>query len=172
MNDSSPLSSLVTGYSRSPWNKGKIIGPTPPPRPRRVLSIWAKLHLELRVRDLALFNLAIDSKLRGCDRERPSLGDGYDVPRRRMPSPHRKRTRELHYDQAHGPEPDPTEIVRQKRFHEDPSLCRLLGRRLLSKSHWGLIFHPIPLAATGAAATHLDEEALRSDSLRRSAVYA
>jgi integrase len=67
MNDSSPLSSPVTGYSRSPWNKGKIIGPRPPLRPRRVWSIRAKLHLELRVRDLALFNLAIDSKLRGCD---------------------------------------------------------------------------------------------------------
>src|SRR5262245_4454263 len=67
MNDSSPLSSPSTGHSRSPWNKGKIIGPRPPLRPRYVWSIRAKLHLELRVRDLALFNLAIDSKLRGCD---------------------------------------------------------------------------------------------------------
>jgi integrase len=65
MNDSSPLSSPSTGQSRSPWNKGKVIGPRPPLRPGHVWSIRAKLHLELRVRDLALFNLAIDSKLRG-----------------------------------------------------------------------------------------------------------
>lgn len=67
MNDSSPLSSPSTGQPRSPWNKGKIIGPRPPLRPAHVWSIRAKLHLELRVRDSALFNLAIDSKLRGCD---------------------------------------------------------------------------------------------------------
>jgi integrase len=67
MKDSGPLSSPSTGNSRSPWNKGKIIGPRPPLRPRHVWSIRARLHLELRARDLALFNLAIDSKLRGCD---------------------------------------------------------------------------------------------------------
>jgi integrase len=67
MNDSSPLSSASTGHSRSPWSKGKIIGPRPPLRPGHVWSIRAKLHLELRVRGFALFNLAIDSKLRGCD---------------------------------------------------------------------------------------------------------
>jgi hypothetical protein len=67
MNDSSPLSSPSTGHSRSPWNKHKIIGPRPLLRPGHVWSIRAKLHLELRARDLALFNLAIDSKLRGRD---------------------------------------------------------------------------------------------------------
>jgi hypothetical protein len=52
---------------RSPWNKGKLIGPKPPLRLSHVWSIRAKLQIERRVRDLALFNLAIDSKLRGCD---------------------------------------------------------------------------------------------------------
>src|SRR5215468_1896311 len=52
---------------RSPWNKGKLVGPKPPLRPSHVWSIRAKLQIERRVRDLALFNLAIDSKLRGCD---------------------------------------------------------------------------------------------------------
>ncbi|WP_225670533.1 tyrosine-type recombinase/integrase [Bradyrhizobium hereditatis] len=46
---------------------GKIIGPKPPLRPKHVWSIRTKLQVEGRVRDLALFNLAIDSKLRGCD---------------------------------------------------------------------------------------------------------
>src|SRR5262249_40204637 len=45
----------------------KIIGPRPPLQPGHVWSIRAKLHLERQLRDLALFNLAIDSKLRGCD---------------------------------------------------------------------------------------------------------
>jgi integrase len=53
--------------SRVPWNKGKIIGAKPPLRPKHVWSIRTKLQVEGRIRDLALFNLAIDSKLRGCD---------------------------------------------------------------------------------------------------------
>jgi len=66
MDDREPTSS-DTATSRPAWNKGKIIGPRPPLRPGHVWSIRAKLHLERRLRDLALFNLAIDSKLRGCD---------------------------------------------------------------------------------------------------------
>src|ERR1700742_89361 len=50
-----------------PWNKGKLTGAKPPLRPKHVWSIRTKLQVEGRIRDLALFNLAIDSKLRGCD---------------------------------------------------------------------------------------------------------
>jgi hypothetical protein len=52
---------------RVPWNKGKFIGPRPPPRQKHVWAIRTRLQMEQQVRDLALFNLAIDSKLRGCD---------------------------------------------------------------------------------------------------------
>src|SRR3982074_291418 len=52
---------------RVPWNKGKLTGPKPPLRPKHVWSIRTKLQIEGRARDLAMFNLAIDSKLRGCD---------------------------------------------------------------------------------------------------------
>ena len=52
---------------RPPWNKDKLIGAKPPLKPSHVWSIRTKLQLEGRTRDLALFNLAIDSKLRGCD---------------------------------------------------------------------------------------------------------
>jgi len=52
---------------RLPWNKGKVTGAKPPLRPKHVWSIPTKLQIEGRVRDLAMFNLAIDSKLRGCD---------------------------------------------------------------------------------------------------------
>jgi integrase len=50
-----------------PWNKGKLIGAKPPLRPKHVWSIRTKLQVEGQLRDLAMFNLAIDSKLRGCD---------------------------------------------------------------------------------------------------------
>jgi integrase len=50
-----------------PWNKGRLIGPKPPLRQSQVWSIRTRLQLDRRARDLALFNLAIDSKLRGCD---------------------------------------------------------------------------------------------------------
>ncbi|MGY3237521.1 hypothetical protein ACVMAJ_004411 [Bradyrhizobium sp. USDA 4448] len=50
-----------------PWNKAKMVGAKPPLRPKQVWSIRTKLQVEGRMRDLALFNVAIDSKLRGCD---------------------------------------------------------------------------------------------------------
>ena len=52
---------------RVPWNKGKLTGAKPLLRPKHVWSIRTKLQIEGRARDLAMFNLAIDSKLRGCD---------------------------------------------------------------------------------------------------------
>jgi len=52
---------------RPPWNKGKLIGPKPPLRPSQVWAIRTRLQMQERKRDLALFNFAIDSKLRGCD---------------------------------------------------------------------------------------------------------
>jgi integrase len=52
---------------RIPWNKGKLTGAKPPLRQKHVWAIRTKLPIEHRARDLALFNLAIDSKLRGCD---------------------------------------------------------------------------------------------------------
>jgi integrase len=53
--------------SCTPWNKGKLIGAKPPLRPKHVWSIRTRLMIAGRARDLAMFNLAIDSKLRGCD---------------------------------------------------------------------------------------------------------
>ncbi len=57
----------ISSNERHPWNKGKFIGPKPPLQPRHVWAIRTRLQLDGRIRDLALFNLAIDSKLRGCD---------------------------------------------------------------------------------------------------------
>jgi integrase len=57
----------VKATQRAPWNKGKLTGAKPPLRPKHVWSIRTKLRIEGRTRDVAMFNLAIDSKLRGCD---------------------------------------------------------------------------------------------------------
>ena len=55
------------GFAKAPWNKGRLIGQKRPLKPKEVWAIRVRLQLEGRKRDLALFNLAIDSKLRGCD---------------------------------------------------------------------------------------------------------
>ena len=52
---------------RTPWNKGKLVGQKAPLRLSEIWSIRVRLQLAGNLRDLALFNLAIDSKLRGCD---------------------------------------------------------------------------------------------------------
>ena len=57
MNDITPSPSACV--NRPAWNKGTMIGPKPPLRASRVWAIRAKLHLEKRTRDLAMFNLAI-----------------------------------------------------------------------------------------------------------------
>jgi integrase len=58
---------IPSALKRTPWNKGKLTGAKPPLRPKHVWSIRTKLQVDERTRDLAMFNLAIDSKLRGCD---------------------------------------------------------------------------------------------------------
>jgi integrase len=50
-----------------PWNTGRIIGAKPPLKPKHIWAIRHQLRTDRRVRDLALFNCAIDAKLRGCD---------------------------------------------------------------------------------------------------------
>ena len=50
-----------------PWNKGKLVGQKPPLKIKEIWAIRTRLQIGKKVRDLALFNLAIDSKLRGCD---------------------------------------------------------------------------------------------------------
>ena len=58
-----------------PWNKGKLIGQKPPLKLKEIWAIRIRLQLLNRTRDMALFNLAIDSKLRGCDLIRIRVAD-------------------------------------------------------------------------------------------------
>jgi len=51
----------------TPWNKGKLVGQKPPLKLKEIWAIRIRLELANKIRDLALFNLALDSKLRSCD---------------------------------------------------------------------------------------------------------
>ena len=58
---------METAKLHEPWNKGKLVGQKPPLKLKDIWAVRIHLQLEKRIRDLALFNLAVDSKLRGCD---------------------------------------------------------------------------------------------------------
>ena len=60
-----------------PWNKGRLIGQKRPLGLREIWAIRVRLQLAQRARNLALFNLALDSKLRGCDLTALRVGDVY-----------------------------------------------------------------------------------------------
>jgi len=126
MNDDNPSNAAV---GRLAWNKGKLTGPKPPLRPGHVWSIRATLHLERRTRDLALFNLAIDSKLRGCDLVALRVDDvapnGYAIDRATVRQ--RKTGRPVRFEL--------TEVTRQalddylRISGRRPSQCLFPGRR-------------------------------------------
>ena len=58
---------MATNLHREPWNKGIIVGQKAPLKLREVWAIRMRLQLAHRARELALFNLGVDSKLRACD---------------------------------------------------------------------------------------------------------
>jgi integrase len=57
----------TTACRREPWNKGKLVGQKAPLKVKDILAIRVRLQMQCRIRDLALFDLGIDSKLRACD---------------------------------------------------------------------------------------------------------
>src|SRR5215203_2006064 len=61
------MDATVTVVGREPWNKGKLVGQKAPLKVKDIWAIRVRLQLQLRTRDLALFDLGIDSKLRSCD---------------------------------------------------------------------------------------------------------
>jgi integrase len=61
------MATVDTAIHREPWNKGKLVGQKAPFKLKDIWALRVRLQMEGRVRELALFNLGIDSKLRGCD---------------------------------------------------------------------------------------------------------
>lgn len=60
---------------RKPWNAGRLIGPKAPLKPKHIWAIRQQLKMLRRVRDLAMFNCALDAKLRACDLVRLRVSD-------------------------------------------------------------------------------------------------
>lgn len=56
-----------------PWNKGKLIGQKPPLQPKHIWAIWTNLQRGEKLRNLCLFNVAIDSKMRACESSNSEL---------------------------------------------------------------------------------------------------
>ena len=70
-----------------PWNKGKLVGQKPAFKIKEIWAIRIRLQISNRIRDLALFNMAIDSKLRGCDLVKLRVSDiahGLQISKRAM----------------------------------------------------------------------------------------
>src|SRR3990167_8272693 len=61
------MGSATNTAHREPWNKGKIVGQKAPFKLKDIWALRVRLQMEGRIRELALFNLGIGSKLRGCD---------------------------------------------------------------------------------------------------------
>ena len=85
---------------RTPWNRGKMIGAKPPLRTKNVWSIRTNLQVAGRIRDLAMFNLAIDSKLRGCDVVSLRVEDVAPQGSRGLQEPHFAGQRHVHRNGA------------------------------------------------------------------------
>ena len=67
--------SATAGQRHEPWNKGKLVGQKSPLKLKDIWAVRIRLQIANHIRDLALFDLAIDSKLRACDLVRLRVRD-------------------------------------------------------------------------------------------------
>ena len=143
------VSATPSPHKRLPWNKGKLTGAKPPLRPKHVWSIRTKLQIEGRVRDLAMFNLAIDSKLRGCDvvaiRVEDIAAGGYTADRatvRKKKTGHPVRfelseqTRRSHHDYLKAANKRPGEFLFTARGGANAAMSTRQYARLVSRVNW------------------------------------
>ncbi len=135
------VNATPTPHKRLPWNKGKLTGAKPPLRPKHVWSIRTKLQIEGRTRDLAMFNLAIDSKLRGCDVVAIKVEDiaasGYTADRATVRQPVRfelgEQTRQAVDDYLNAANKRPGEFLFTSRRGPDRSMTTRQYARLVSE---------------------------------------
>ena len=88
------MESNANAAHREPWNKGKIVGQKAPFKIKDIWALRVRLQMEDRARELALFNLGIDSNLRGCDLVSLRVRDichGDQVPSRAVVMQHKTR---------------------------------------------------------------------------------
>ena len=113
-----------------PWNKGRLTGQKRPLKPKDVWAIRVRLQLQQRARDLALFNLAIDSKLRGCDLVRLQVDDacaGGRV-RDRATVIQKKIGRPVQFEITNRPEPRSSQLPRLRPGMDSTSSRAASGR--------------------------------------------
>lgn len=67
LNGGTIMGTTANATHREPWNKGKVVEQNAPFKPKDIWALHVRLQMESRVRELALFNVGIDSMLRGCD---------------------------------------------------------------------------------------------------------
>jgi integrase len=112
-----------------PWNKGKIVGQKAPFKVKEIWALRVRLQMENRVRELALFNLGIDSKLRGCDLVSLKLRDichGDQVASRATVMQH-KTQRPVQFEIT----PKSDEFLFPSRIHDSPHLGTRQYARIL-----------------------------------------
>ena len=132
----------ATTPKRRAWNKGRIIGQKRPLLPKQVWAIRARLELAGNLRDLTLFNVAIDSKLRGCDLVRLKVKDlvSSERVRERVTIAQSKTGQPVQFELTENtrdsvtiwtntPEMMRTEFMFPSRFHDRPHIStRQYGR--------------------------------------------
>ena len=107
----------------TPWNKGKLIGQKPPLKLKEIWAIRIRLQLAHNIKELALFNLAIDSKLRGCDLVKLQVRDiahGNSVMSRAMIL--QQKTRESITDWIQKSSLKSEDFLFPSRIHETPHI--------------------------------------------------
>jgi integrase len=130
--------------TRVAWNKGRIVGQKRPLQPKHVWSIRVRLEMADNPRDLALFNMAIDSKLRGCDLVRLRVRDVFAAARvrERASITQRKTGQPVRFEITEptrhslerwivNPEMLGADFLWPSRFHESPHLSTRQYARIL-----------------------------------------
>lgn len=142
---------------RVAWNKGRIVGQKRPLPPRHVWSIRVRLEMADNARDLALFDMAVDSRLRGCDLVALRVRGVFAAGRVKEPAwmvqsktgkPVRfeitETTRQSLDRWIRGPEMLALEFLWQSRIHGSPHLSTRQGHvaRLRAKRLWHAFHAP------------------------------
>lgn len=148
-----------------PWNKGKLIGQKPPLKPKDIWAIRIHLQNAHRVRDLAMFNLAIDSKLRGCDLVNLHVRDishGTQVLARAMVV-QRKTQRPVQFELTEPTRSAVSAWIEKAKLRSDEFLfpSRLASSPHISTRQYARMVH------RWAAAAGLDSTAYGTHSMRR-----
>ncbi|SFL80988.1 tyrosine-type recombinase/integrase [Methylorubrum salsuginis] len=158
----------VPTSTRVPWNRGRIVGPKPPLKPKHIWALRTRLQLANRTRDLALFNLAVDSKLRGCDLVGLRVSDIYlgDAVRLRATVCQRKTGRPVPFEITEPTREALTAWLTARRLKAGdwlfPSRSRL-GEHLTTRHYSRLVDRWVALIG-------LDPAAFGTHSLRRTKV--